>query len=59
MTKLEIEEDCEGQKNFVGFEDGKVSTFSGVSFSGYGHKFSEANTKKLYKAMKRYYENEN
>ena len=56
MTKIEIEETVESYENFVGFENGIVSTWSGTSFSGYGHKFSEANTRKLYNAMKGYYE---
>lgn len=54
--KIRIEEDSEHQENFIGFENGKVTTWSGVSFSGYGHKFSEASTQKLYKAMRKYYE---
>jgi hypothetical protein len=56
MKSFNIEENSEGQENFVGFEDGRVTTWSGASFSGYGHKFSESSTRKLYKVMKKYYE---
>lgn len=57
LEQISIEEDDEyDQKNVISFENGKVSTFSGVSFSGYGHKYSEANTRKLYQAMRKYYE---
>lgn len=54
--KVNLEETDASQENFLGFENGQVTTWSGVSFSGYGHKFSEANTRKLYKAMRKYYE---
>ena len=56
LTKIHIEENDDNQENFIGFENGKVTTWSGVSFSGYGHKFNEDNTRKLYQAMRKYYE---
>lgn len=56
MKKVQIEENDNNQENFIGFENGQVTTWSGVSFSGYGHKFSKSNTRKLYQEMRKYYE---
>ena len=56
MTKLLVEEVDEHQEAEIKFENGEVSFAAGVPFSGYAHTFSAANTKKLYQAMRKYYE---
>ena len=56
MTDFFVEEKEEYHEAEMSFENGEVSFAAGVQFSGYSHTFSQDNTKKLYQAMREYYE---
>lgn len=56
MAEFFVEEKTEHQEAEISFANGEVAFAEGVPFSGYAHTFSEANTKRLYQAMRKYYE---
>ena len=56
MSDFFVEEKDQYQEAEMSFDNGEVSFAAGVPFSGYAHTFTAKNTKKLYQAMRKYYE---